>query len=328
VVGARENNLHDLTVELPLGQLIVVTGVSGAGKSTLIRAVLVGALRGEPERGACLRVEGGERLSGVVLVDQQPATRSPRSNPATVSKAFDGIRKRFASTRTARALGVGPGWFSFNVAGGRCDTCEGAGEVVIDMQFLDDVRVPCDECGGHRYRKEVLDVELEGRSIVDVLRLTIDEAVSAFAHDPAIAGRLEPLRRVGLGYLTLGQPLSTLSGGEHQRVRLALALAEGQRDALYVLDEPTTGLHPMDIQVLLGCLEELIGQGGSVIVIEHDLDVIARADFVLDLGPGGGPQGGRLVASGTPEQIASCEESMTGRALRAAQATSGRVSRR
>ena len=328
VLGASENNLQDLTVEVPLGQLTVVSGVSGAGKSTLIRSVLVGALQGDPERGACRGVEGGENLSAVIVVDQKPATRSPRSNPATVCKAFDGIRKRFAATRAAKALGVGPGWFSFNVAGGRCDTCEGAGEVVIDMQFLDDVRVPCDDCGGLRYRKEVLDVELDGRSVVDVLRLTIDEAVTAFAYDPSIAGRLEPMRRVGLGYLTLGQPLSTLSGGEHQRVRLALALAEGKRDALYILDEPTTGLHPADIQVLLACLDELIAQGSSVIVIEHNLDVIRRADFVLDLGPGGGPEGGQLIASGTPEEIAACEASLTGRALRlleSSRLTSGRV---
>jgi len=323
VIGANENNLRNLSVELPLGQLTVVTGVSGAGKSTLIRGVLVGELLGDPERGACQGVEGGAKLNGVIVVDQKPASRSPRSNPATVSKAFDGIRKRFAGTRTAKALGVGPGWFSFNVAGGRCDTCEGAGEVVIDMQFLDDVRVPCDECGGLRYRKEVLDVQLEGRSIVDVLGLTIEEAVEAFAHEPAIAGRLEPLRRVGLGYLTLGQPLSTLSGGEHQRVRLALALAEGQRDALFVLDEPTTGLHPVDIQVLMDCLDDLIELGGSVIVIEHNLDVIRRADFVLDLGPGGGPNGGGLVASGTPAEIAACEASVTGKALRAAEAGHG-----
>ncbi len=319
VVGASENNLRNLTVELPLGQLTVVTGVSGAGKSTLIRSVLVGALLGDADAGTCERVEGGAQLSAVIVVDQKPATRSPRSNPATVCKAFDGIRKRFAGTRTAKALGVGPGWFSFNVAGGRCDTCEGAGEIVIDMQFLDDVRVPCDECGGLRYRKEVLEVQLEGRSIVDVLGLTIDEAVSVFAHEPAIAGRLEPLRRVGLGYLTLGQPLSTLSGGEHQRVRLALALAEEQRDALYILDEPTTGLHPVDIQVLLGCLDGLIQLGGTVIVVEHNLDVVRHADFVLDLGPGGGPEGGRLIASGTPDEIARCEESITGRALRAAE---------
>ena len=215
--------------------------------------------------------------------------------------------------------GVGPGWFSFNVPGGRCDECEGSGEVVIDMQFLDDVRVPCEGCGGLRYRREVLEVRLEGRSISDVLSLTIDEAIEVFTRDRKIAGRLEPFSRVGLGYLTLGQPLSTLSGGEHQRVRLAQALAEDQRDVLFVLDEPTTGLHRVDIEILLDCLDELIEGGGSVLLVEHNLDVIRRADFVLDLGPEGGPDGGRVVAAGTPSQVAQIGQSHTGAALRALQ---------
>ena len=324
---------------MPLGQLVVVTGVSGAGKSTLIGRVLVGNLlalreqgeagqRGEP--GACERIEGAGAIESVVVVDQSSASKSPRSNPATVSKAFDAIRARFAETREAKALGVGPGWFSFNVAGGRCEKCEGSGEVVIDMQFLDDVRVPCDICGGSRYRREVLEVRLDGRSITDVLELTLDEAVEVFADDRRIAGRLAPFVRVGLGYLRLGQPLSTLSGGEHQRVRLAQALSRkaagrgagkvrlGTR--LLVLDEPTTGLHPADVEVLLGCLDELIDEGDSVIVIEHNLDVVRRADFVLDLGPEGGPAGGRVVASGTPLQVAAVAESATGAALRATRA--------
>jgi excinuclease ABC subunit A len=320
-VGAREHNLKNIDVTIPLGQLVVVTGVSGAGKSTLVQSVLVGHLTPAAKRrdppGECDRIEGTDAIRQLVVVDQTPAVRSPRSNPATVSKAFDGIRQRFAATREARALGVGPGWFSFNVAGGRCDACEGAGEVVIDMQFLDDVRVPCDDCGGLRYRREVLDVRLEGRSIVDVLALTIDEALEAFAADSKIAGRLEPLRRVGLGYLTLGQPLSTLSGGEHQRVRLALALSEASQDVLYVLDEPTTGLHAADIQVLLDCLDQLIEGGGSVVVIEHNLDVARRADFIIDLGPEGGPGGGRVVATGTPDAVAAVPESQTGSALAA-----------
>jgi len=318
VVGAREHNLHDLSVEIPLGQLVVVTGVSGAGKSTLVNDVVVGNLLRAPERGACERIEGAERVRSVVRVDPTPPARSSRSNPATVSKAFDGIRKRFAATREAKALGAGPGWFSFNVAGGRCEACEGAGEVVVDMQFLDDVRVPCESCGGRRYRPEALAVRVDGRTIVDVLGLTLDEAAVAFAADPAIAPRLEPFRRVGLGYLTLGQPLSTLSGGENQRVRLALALIEGAADALYVLDEPTTGLHPADVEVLLACLEALIAGGGSVLVVEHNLELIQRADYVLDLGPEGGPGGGRLVASGTPAEIAAHPTSRTGAALRAA----------
>ena len=316
-MGACENNLKGIDVSIPLGCLTAVTGVSGAGKSTLVNTVLVRNLRGEPDRGACERIEGAVAVGDVVVVDQSPASRSPRSNPATVSKAFDSIRRRFAATREARALGFAPGWFSFNVRGGRCDACEGSGEVVIDMQFLDDLRVPCDECNGSRYRREVLGVRLNGRSIVDVLGFSIDEALEFFASDRSITSRLQPLSRVGLGYLTLGQPLSTLSGGEHQRVRLATVLAEGVRDRLYVLDEPTTGLHPADIQVLLRCLDALLDEGGTVLVVEHNLDVIAHADFILDLGPEGGPGGGEVVAAGSPEEVAQVSSSHTGRALRA-----------
>jgi excinuclease ABC subunit A len=250
------------------------------------------------------------------MVDPTPPARSPRSNAATVSKAFDGIRARFAATREARALRVSAGWFSFNVPGGRCEACEGAGEVVVDMQFLDDVRMPCEDCEGLRYRPEVLGVRVDGLSIVDVLALSVDEALERFADDRKIAKRLQPFSRVGLGYLTLGQPLSTLSGGESQRLRLAQALTERGAGNLYVLDEPTTGLHPADIQLLLGCLDQVIEAGGSVIVVEHNLDVIRAADFVIDLGPEAGPGGGRIVASGTPEEIARCP-SHTGAALRA-----------
>jgi excinuclease ABC subunit A len=318
VVGARANNLRDLSVEIPLGQLVVATGVSGAGKSTLVRSVLVGNLQREPDRGACTRIEGAEALSEVVVMDASPPVRSPRSNPATVSKAFDPIRQRFAATREARALSLAPGWFSFNVAGGRCDACEGAGEVVVDMQFLDDVRMPCDDCGGRRYRPEVLGIRVKGLSIVDVLALPVEDARALFSDDRKIARRLEPLARVGLGYLALGQPLSTLSGGEAQRLRIARALTEGSEGCLFVLDEPTTGLHPADIEVLLNCLDRILEAGGSVIVVEHNLDVIRRADFVIDLGPEGGPGGGRLVAAGPPEVIAGSPGSHTGAALRAA----------
>jgi len=315
IVGARENNLRNLTVELPLGQLVVVTGVSGAGKSTLVRSVLVGGLRREPDRGGCRRIEGGEQVGEVVVVDPTPPARSPRSNPATVSKAFDGIRAHFAASREARALGVSAGWFSFNVPGGRCGACEGAGEVVVDMQFLDDVRMPCEICEGSRYRPEVRAIRVDGLSIVDVLELTIDEALERFAEDPRIGRRLAALSQVGLGYLTLGQPLSTLSGGETQRLRLAQAFAEGSGHNLYVLDEPTTGLHPADIQILIGCLDRVLDAGGSVVVVEHNLDVIRAADFVIDLGPDAGPQGGRVVATGPPEQIRRAD-SHTGAALR------------
>jgi excinuclease ABC subunit A len=317
VVGARENNLDDLTLEVPLGQLVAFTGVSGAGKSTLVRKVLVGQLLREPERGACDRIEGGEALDEVVVVDPAPPARSPRSNAATVTKAFDGIRARFAATREARALGLTPGWFSFNVAGGRCEACEGSGEVVVDMQFLDDVRMSCEFCDGKRYRGEVLKLEDRGKTIVDVLALPVEQALEFYAEDRKIRERLAPLAQVGLGYLTLGQPLSTLSGGEAQRLRLAQALREGAPRTLYVLDEPTTGLHAADIEVLLGCLDELLARGASVLVVEHNLDVIRRADHVIDLGPEGGPGGGRLLAAGTPAEIAAVQGSHTGAALRA-----------
>jgi excinuclease ABC subunit A len=316
VRGARAHNLKDVDVDVPLGQLVVVTGVSGAGKSSLVRAVLVGQLRRDPERGECTAVLGGEQLDQVVVVEPTPPARSLRSNPATVSKAFEGIRRRFAAAPEARRRGLGPGWFSFNVPGGRCESCEGSGETVVDMQFLEDVRVPCDACGGRRYRKEAEAIRIHGHSMPSLLELSIDEARALFAGDAAIAGRLEPLARVGLGYLTLAQPLSTLSGGELQRLRVALALGEERGRSLYVLDEPTTGLHASEVQVLLDCLEQLLDAGASVLVVEHNLDVIRLADHVIDLGPEGGPGGGRLVATGPPAAIARCAASHTGRALR------------
>jgi excinuclease ABC subunit A len=317
VVGARAHNLRDLTVEIPLGQLVAVSGVSGAGKSSLVGSVLVGHLRRDPERGACDAVEGGAWLSEVVVVDPVPPGRSSRSNPATVSKAFDAIRRRFAEAREARRLGLAPGWFSFNVPGGRCEACEGAGEVVVDMQFLDDVRIPCEACEGRRYRPEADAIRLGGRSIVEVLALTVEEALAAFAGDAAVTRPLQPLADVGLGYLALGQPVSTLSGGELQRLRIAQALSGGETHALYVLDEPTTGLHPADVELLLASLDRILDAGGSVIVVEHNLDVIRRADHVIDLGPEAGPGGGRIVAQGPPSAIAACRESHTGAALRA-----------
>ncbi len=318
IVGAREHNLKDVTLAIPLRQLVVVSGVSGAGKSSLIGSVLVGHLRRDPERGACDAVEGGAWLSEVVVVEPSAPARSSRSNPATVSKAFEVIRRRFAETREARERGLAPGWFSFNVPGGRCEVCEGAGEVVVDMQFLDDVRMPCEACDGRRYRPEAMDVRIGGRNIVEVLALGVDEALEALAGDAALVARLRPLADVGLGYLAIGQPLSTLSGGELQRLRIAQALGAGETSALYVLDEPTTGLHPADVELLLASLDRILDAGGSVIVIEHNLDVIRRADHVIDLGPEAGPGGGRVVAQGTPAEIAACAESHTGAALRAA----------
>ncbi len=318
IVGATENNLCGLSVDLPLGQLVAVTGLSGSGKSSLIRSVLVGNLRREPDRGACERIVGGDQIESIVVVDPHPPARSTRSNPATLSKAFDGIRQQFASTREAKALGATPGWFSFNVPGGRCDGCDGVGEVVVDMYFLDDVRMPCEQCDGRRYRKEALEIRVSNRSIADVLDLTVDEALDVFGADPKIAERLRSLTGVGLGYIALGQPLSTLSSGETQRLRLAQALAQGGAGTLFVLDEPTTGLHAADIDVLIGCFDRVLDAGGSVIVVEHNLAVIARADHVIDLGPGAGPAGGQIVATGTPAQIAAHPHSHTGAALRAA----------
>ena len=310
------NNLRALTVEIPLHGLVAITGVSGAGKSTLVRDVIVPALESRASLDSSKEVwrefEGREWVDRVVIVDQSPTSRSARSNPATITKAFDAIRQLFAATREAKARGWLPGKFSFNVAGGRCDECEGAGVVVIDMQFLDDLRVPCDACGGRRYLREVLDIRIDGRSITDVLDLGLEEACEIFVDEPKIVSRLSPLVRVGLGYLRLGQPLSTLSGGEHQRLRLGQALIEGADRTLYLFDEPTTGLHPTDTHVLLDCFDQVIEAGASIIVVEHDLDVIARADWVIDLGPGGGPEGGRIVAQGSPEDVSRNSASLTG----------------
>jgi excinuclease ABC subunit A len=288
--------------------------------------VLVGHLRRDPERGPCVAVEGGEQLDEVVVVEPTPSARSLRSNPATVSKAFDGIRRCLAGTPEARRQKLTPGWFSFNVPGGRCESCEGTGETVVDMQFLEDVRMPCEACAGRRYRKEADGIRWRGRTVCELLELTVDEASELFAGEASVAARLEPFARVGLGYLTLAQPLSTLSGGELQRVRVALALGERPGRSLYVLDEPTTGLHASEVQVLLGCLDQLLERGGSVVVVEHNLDVIRLADHVIDVGPEGGPGGGRIVAVGAPEAIARVEASHTGRALRELSA-SGRPGR-
>lgn len=317
VVGARANNLKNLTVRIPLGQLVVVTGVSGAGKSSLVNSVLVGGLQRRSDRGACDEIRGAERVSEVVVVDAASLARSPRSNPATISKAFDGIRRRFAATPAATRMGVEAGWFSFNRPGGRCEACEGTGEITVDMQFLDDVRVLCEQCDGTRYRREARAIALHQHNIVELLALTLEEACEVFRGDASIAGKLKPFVDVGLGYLQLGQPLSTLSSGEAQRLRLGLALTEGKSRTLYVLDEPTTGLHPSDIQVLLHCFDSLLAMGASVLVVEHNLELIRSADHLIDLGPEGGPGGGNLIAAGTPSEIAATQESITGAALRA-----------
>ena len=337
VAGARLHNLAGVDVRIPLGTLTAVTGVSGSGKSTLVHDVLYRQLEarlkgahsakehlGEPV-GEVRSLEGWEALEDVVLIDQAPIGRTPRSNPVTYVKAFDELRRLFAAEPLARARGYSPSTFSFNVAGGRCEACEGAGHVLVEMVFLANVFVPCEVCDAKRFKREVLEVKLNGCSIHDVLSWTVDEAIHRLPHQPQLARPLWHLQQVGLGYLRLGQPATTLSGGEAQRLKIAreLALARrgGQRGRggrgrkLYILDEPTTGLHLDDVRTLCRVLDRLVDAGHTVLVIEHHLDVIKRADWVVDLGPGAGDQGGRVVARGTPEQVARVPESVTGRYL-------------
>jgi excinuclease ABC subunit A len=322
VHGAAEHNLRDIDVEIPLNTLTVITGVSGSGKSTLVHDIIYPAikrLKGSAERrvGAHRKLEGAEYVSDTVLVDQTPIGRSPRSNPVTYLKAFDPIRELFAATKDARAAGLTASHFSFNVPGGRCEACEGEGQVRVEMQFLADVFVPCDVCEGRRFKPAVLDVRLKGKNVHQVLDLTVREALAFFSAAPKVLRRLHVLDEIGLGYLRLGQPATTLSGGEAQRIKIAAHLAStGSERLLYILDEPTTGLHFDDIAKLLAAFRRLLQAGHSLLVIEHNLDVIKTADYVIDLGPEGGDEGGRVVATGTPEEIASMPESHTGRYLR------------
>ena len=318
VRGASEHNLKNVDVAFPLGCFIAVTGVSGSGKSTLVNDILYRALARELHGartvpGRHVRVTGMAQLDKVVHVDQGPIGRTPRSNPATYTGVFDHVRKLFAATAEAKVRGYQPGRFSFNVKGGRCEACSGDGTLKIEMQFLPDVYVPCEVCHGARYNTDTLAVHYKGKTIADVLDMPIEEAARFFAAIPAIARHLETLADVGLGYVRLGQPAPTLSGGEAQRVKLA---AELQRRStgrtIYVLDEPTTGLHFEDIRKLLGVLGRLVGTGNTVIVIEHNLDVIKTADHVIDLGPDGGSRGGEMIATGTPEQVAGVPGSATG----------------
>jgi excinuclease ABC subunit A len=328
--GARVNNLHGLDIEIPLGLLVAITGVSGSGKSTLVHQVLyravaraLGESDGADPTGLFTSLAGAERLNGVVLVDQTPIGRTPRSNPITYIKGFDLIRELFASQPDAKRLALTPGHFSFNVPGGRCDTCEGDGTVTVEMQFLADVELPCEDCNGTRYKTKVLDVKYKGKNIHQVLQLTVKEALRFFAGQNKLLEKLAVLDEIGLGYLRLGQSATTLSGGEAQRVKLAAHLSQVRAvnanakpsqasRVLYILDEPTTGLHFDDVSKLLTAFRKLIDGGGSLIVIEHNLDVIKSADWVIDLGPEGGEGGGHIVAEGTPEEIASSLHSHTG----------------
>jgi excinuclease ABC subunit A len=319
--GARGNNLKNVTVDIPVGLLTCVTGVSGSGKSTLVNDTLYTAVARElygshAEAAPHDALEGLEAFDKVINVDQSPIGRTPRSNPATYTGLFTPIREMFAEVPAARERGYGPGRFSFNVSGGRCESCQGDGVLKVEMHFLPDVYVPCDICHGKRYNRETLEVLYKGKHIAQVLELTVEDALEFFSAVPNIARKLQTLLDVGLGYITLGQSATTLSGGEAQRVKLALELSK--RDTgrtLYILDEPTTGLHFADIQLLLTVLHQLRDAGNTIVVIEHNLDVIKTADWVIDMGPEGGAGGGTVVVEGTPETVAACAASHTGHYL-------------
>ena len=318
MTGATENNLKNVTVEIPLGTLTVVTGVSGSGKSSLITDTLAPALANRVNHahrrtGSYRKITGVDKIDKVINIDQSPIGRTPRSNPATYIGLWDDIRALFASTQESKARGYGPGRFSFNVSGGRCEACKGDGQIKIEMHFLPDIYVPCEECGGKRYNRETLQVTYRGKNIAEVLDMTVEDALAFFENIPGIKRKLQTLYDVGLGYIRLGQPATTLSGGEAQRVKLASELHKRQTGrTFYILDEPTTGLHFEDVRQLLDVLQRLVDAGNTVLVIEHNLDVIKCADHIVDLGPEGGERGGTIVAAGTPEEIAEVPDSYTG----------------
>jgi excinuclease ABC subunit A len=322
VHGASMHNLKHIDVEFPVGKFVAVTGVSGSGKSTLVNEIVYKALANRLNRlrikpGDHDSVEGIECFDKVIDIDQTPIGRTPRSNPATYTDLFTHVRELYSLTPEAKVRGYKPGRFSFNVRGGRCETCKGDGQIKIEMHFLPDVYVPCETCHGRRYNRETLEVRFKGKSIADVLEMSVEEALQFFAKIPKLRRRLQTLHDVGLDYIKLGQPATTLSGGEAQRVKLAAELSKvATGKTLYILDEPTTGLHFADIEKLLEVLQRLVDNGNTVLVIEHNLDVIKQADWIVDLGPEGGEAGGELIAAGTPEDVAEVEESSTGRFLR------------
>jgi len=320
IFGARAHNLQNIDLMIPLRMLVAVTGVSGSGKSTVVHDVLYKALEERRTGGTfkelCDRIEGDNVLQGAVLVDQSPIGRTPRSNPSTYLKAFDSIRELFAVTPDAKKRGYMPGHFSFNIPGGRCEACQGEGIVTVEMQFLADVELICEECRGTRFKSGVLEVRYREKNVHEVLQLTVREALAFFSGVPKVTSKLRILEEVGLGYLRLGQSATTLSGGEAQRLKLAAHLTtQANEGILYIFDEPTTGLHFDDIQKLLTAFRKLIDGGASILVIEHNLDIIKSADWIIDLGPEGGAQGGRVVATGTPEQVARNAHSHTGNFL-------------
>ena len=319
VVGAKENNLKNIDVKVPIGVFTCVTGVSGSGKSSLVNEILYKSLARKLNRartipGKCKKIEGMEQLDKVINIDQSPIGRTPRSNPATYTGMFDMIRDLFAATTDAKERGYKKGRFSFNVKGGRCEACSGDGILKVEMHFLPDVYVPCEVCGGKRYNRETLEVRYKGKTIYDVLEMTVEEALDFFKNVPRILNKVQTLYDVGLGYLKLGQPSTTLSGGEAQRIKLATELSKRSTGkTIYVLDEPTTGLHFADVHKLVEILHRLTDEGNTVVVIEHNLDVIKVADYIIDMGPDGGDRGGTVVVAGTPEQVAEHPTSYTGK---------------
>ena len=322
VFGARQNNLKNIDVDIPVGVITCVTGVSGSGKSSLVNGVLYPYLASEVNgafrtQGNCDKITGADNFDNVICIDQSPIGRTPRSNPATYVEVFTPIRELFQGTRDAKARGYTAGRFSFNVSGGRCEACRGDGIVKIEMHFLPDVYVPCDVCNGKRYNHETLEVKYKGKSIYDILEMTVDRAVEFFENVPRVYNKLKCLKDVGLGYIRLGQPSTTLSGGEAQRVKLATELSKRSTGrTMYILDEPTTGLHSYDVEKLLEVLSRLADAGNTIVVIEHNLDVIKVADYIIDLGPEGGDGGGTVVATGTPEEVAENPLSYTGQFLK------------